>query len=174
VHIGHLVLAREAAEAMEIERVMFIPAFVSPFKCDRPPAPPEDRLEMVRLAVAEEPLFECSDIEIARGGPSFAIDTVREVRSALPDAQMHFFIGFDNVGDLGDWRESDALRELVQFVVLAREVDQAVSDLPVISRRIEISSTEIRNRVACGKSIRYLVPENVSRFIESRGLYRNG
>ncbi len=106
IHFGHLILAREAREQLGLDRVVFIPAGVSPFKLDAPPAGAEVRLEMVRAAVTGEPGFEVSDLEVRREGASFAIQTVRELRERWGEAvEFFYFIGDDNLADLDKWRE---------------------------------------------------------------------
>jgi len=173
IHHGHLILAREAMEQLSLDRVVFIPAFVSPFKQESKPAPAALRLEMVRAAIAGEPGFDCSDLEILRKGPSYSIDTVQTFRQKFPDATIHYLIGDDNLPLLHKWHEIDLLRELVTFVVLSRSAIQAPDGMPVIKRSVDISSTDIRNRIACGRSIRYLLPMSVSLLIDNNGLYLN-
>lgn len=171
IHHGHLIMAREACEQLELDRVIFIPAAISPFKQGSQPAPAEVRLEMVRAAIADEARFECSDVEIHRPGPSYTVDTVTEIARAHPDAELYYFIGDDNLPLLHKWHRIDALRAMVTFVVLARDAIVVPAGMKIVSRRVEISSTEIRNRVAHRRSIRYLLPMSVSHLIESHGLY---
>jgi nicotinate-nucleotide adenylyltransferase len=173
IHIGHLILAREAKEELGLDRVIFIPAAISPHKLHRVPAPAEARLEMVRLAVEGEPGFEVDDCEIGREGPSFSIDTVRLLRERHPGDEFFYFIGEDNIAKLHTWREIDELRRLVQFVVLARDAEAEACEFPRVSRQIAVSSTEVRKRVAQGQSIRYLLPHRASEVIYQQGLYRN-
>lgn len=174
IHHGHLILARDAVEQLEAERMVFIPAAQSPHKLAREPAPAEVRLEMVRAAVEGEPAFEVDDAELHRAGPSFTIDTVEAWRERAPEAEFIYLIGYDNVRELHTWRRIEELRKLVQFVVFGRDSlpPDEVSGFPVLHRRIDISATEIRDRVARGDSIRYLVPEAVHAIIQARGLYR--
>ncbi len=169
IHHGHLILAREARESIGLDRVIFLPARISPHKLDRPPAPAEWRLRMVQAAIREEPGFVCDERELRREGPSFAIDTVREYRADHPEAELFYFIGDDNTEALHTWKEIEALRREVTFIVLARG---GAGDA-VVSRKIEISSSEIRKRVASGLSVRYLLPEEVCIMIFQNGLYRN-
>ncbi len=174
IHFGHLILAREARESLGLNRVIFLPARVSPHKLDRPPAPAEIRLEMVRLAVAGESGFSVDDREIRRVGVSYTIDTIRELAAEFPGVtEWVYFLGDDNLAKLDTWREIEALRSLVKFVVLAREDVTSHPDLPVIQRVVDISSTEVRKRVAQGRSIRYLLPEDVCALIARNGLYRD-
>lgn len=173
IHVGHLLLAREAKEQLGLDRVIFIVAAISPHKLDRTPAPAADRLAMVRAAVAGEPGFEVEDGELTREGPSFTVDTVRALRERYPDDAFFYFIGADNVAKLPTWREIDALRRLAEFVVLDRGEDVDTTGFLRVARQVDVSSTEIRKRVARGKSIRYLLPEAAREVIERNELYRN-
>lgn len=173
IHIGHLILAREAREQLGLDRVIFIPAAISPHKLDRRPAPAAARLEMVRAAIAGEAGFECDDCELHREGPSFTIDTVRTMRVRYPDDAFFYFIGGDNLAKLDTWCEIGELRRLVQFVVLDRRGGGTGAGLLRVSRPVEVSSTEIRNRVARGESIRYLLPDKACEVIYRNGLYRD-
>ncbi|HVE15357.1 MAG TPA: nicotinate-nucleotide adenylyltransferase [Chthoniobacterales bacterium] len=173
IHIGHLILAREAREQLGLDRVIFIPAAISPHKLHRVPAPAEMRLEMVRAAVEGEPGFEVEDCELTREGPSFTIDTVRWLRERNPGDEFFYFIGDDNLGKLDTWLEIDELRQQVQFVVLSRNALEAPCEYPRISRQVDVSSTEVRKRVAQGQSIRYLLPQQACAVIFRNGLYRN-
>jgi nicotinate-nucleotide adenylyltransferase len=173
IHVGHLILAREALERLALERVIFIPAGISPHKLDRAPAPAEARLEMVRAAVEGEPGFEVDDCEMRREGPSFAVDTARLMQARDPGAELFYFIGEDNLAKLDTWREIGELRRLVQFVVLARGPSGEDGGFPRITRQVDVSSTEVRNRVARGLSIRYLLPAAACEVIYRNGLYRN-
>jgi nicotinate-nucleotide adenylyltransferase len=171
IHNGHLILARDAMERLELDKVIFLPARISPHKLDRPPAPPEARCQMVAAAIADEPHFELDPCEIEREGPSFAIDTVQSFRARQPDAKLYYFIGDDNLPELESWKEIETLREAAQFVVLSRAGMPFLSQFPTITRHIEISSTEIRKRVARGLSVRYMVPLPVCKLIAKLGLY---
>jgi nicotinate-nucleotide adenylyltransferase len=173
IHHGHLIFARLAKEQLGLDRVVFIPAAISPFKQDITPAPAGLRCAMVCAAIAGELGFECSDIEIHRPGPSYSIDTVRQFRDDEPDAELYYLIGDDILPTLDAWHEIGALRKLVTFVVMARDAITVPPEIPVVQRRFDISSTDIRNRVACGRSIRYLLPMDVSHLIEQNGLYLN-
>ena len=173
IHNGHLILARDALERLELSRVIFLPAKISPHKLDRPPAPPKARCEMLAASIHGEPSFAMDDCEIRREGPSFTVDTIRGYRDKLPDSRIFYFIGDDNLHELDTWKDSEALRELVQFVVLSRAGMPFLPEFPAITRRIEISSTEIRNRVARGLSVRYMVPLPACEIIERLGLYRH-
>ena len=182
VHHGHLILARDAVEQLGLARLIFVPAALNPHKLTRQPAASgELRLQMLRAAVAGEPRFEVDDCELHRAGPSYTIDTVEAIRARLPAAasrdHLFYLIGADNLAELPRWHRIDALRALVTFTVFHRRVPSspslAANDLPTLDRVIDVSSTEIRNRVASGRSIRYLVPEGVAAVIDDHRLYRS-
>jgi nicotinate-nucleotide adenylyltransferase len=171
VHHGHLILARQALEEFKLDRLIFVPAAESPFKLHNHTAPASDRLAMLRLAIKAEDRFEVDALEIERGGVSYSIDTVKMFRSRDPEAELFFLVGEDNAYRLTEWHRFEELRKLVAFVVLSRSEDFQSPEYPVVQRRIEISSTEIRNRVANRESITYLVPESVKLYIEQHQLY---
>lgn len=173
IHNGHLILARDAMERLELDRVVFLPARISPHKLDRSPAPPEARCEMLAAAIKGEPGFEMDACEVEREGPSFTIDTVRLYREKFPEAKLYYFIGDDNLPELDSWRDIAHLRELVRFVVLSRAGMPFLSEFPLITRLVEISSTEIRNRIARGRSVDYMTPTSTCDVIKRLGLYKN-
>ena len=172
IHHGHLILARDAIERLALDRVIFIPAALSPHKLTTRPVLPTLRRDMVAAAIAGEPSFALDDSEIHRAGPSYTIDTVENVRTAHPRAELFYFIGEDNVAALHTWRRIEDLRRLVQFIVFGRGESGAAHDFVRLPRRIDISATEIRTRVAHGESIRYLVPEAVREIIDRHQLYQ--
>ena len=175
IHHGHLILAREALEQLGLDRVVFVPAARSPFKPGVISTSAEVRLEMVRAAIDGEDDFAIDDSEISRGGTSYTIDTVLAAQERWPAAELWWLIGEDHVGELAKWHRSEELRGLVRFAVFARRVAvEAVSHgFPRIERRVDVSATEIRARVARGVSIRYLLPEAVRVLIEQYRLYRS-
>ncbi len=173
IHVGHLILAREAKERLGLGRVIFVPAAISPHKLHRRPAPAAARLEILRAAIQGEAGFECDDLELGREGPSFTIDTVRVMRARFPAEELFYFIGADNVAKLDTWAEIGTLRALVRFVVLDRGAGGAGGEFPRLSRQLDVSSTEVRNRVARGESIRYLLPEAACEVIYRNGLYQD-
>ena len=174
IHHGHLILAREAVEQLALDRVIFIPAGISPHKLARTPAPAALRRAMVAAAIAGEPCFALDDGELHCPGPSFSIDTVERIAAEFPGARLHYLIGADNLRELHTWRRFDDLRRIVQFVVFGRSeaAGNEAYDFPVIARRIDISATDIRARVARGASIRYLTPEPVRSIIAEHHLYQ--
>ena len=173
IHHGHLILARDAMESLVLDRVIFIPANVSPHKLEHPPAPACLRCEMVEAAIAGESRFSMDACEAEREGPSYAVDTVRLMLRRFPKAEFFYFIGEDNVSSLHTWREIDEFKKLASFVVLARGDLEPLEGFPVISRNIDISSTDIRNRIARGLSVRYLLPDAVYAILARHQLYLN-
>ena len=171
IHHGHLILAREAREQLDLDTVLFVPATKSPFK-DEPVTPAADRLAMLEAAIANEPGFVLDPIELHRPASSYTIDTIEIIRKREGDAELFYLIGQDNVAGLPKWHRFDELVKLVQFVVLDRAGAPAAHSYIVVQRKIDISATQIRNRVASNLSIRYLVPEAVEKLIRSRGLYQ--
>jgi nicotinate-nucleotide adenylyltransferase len=178
-HIGHLLVANDAREALELDRLIFVPAGAQPFKVDTPPvASGQDRLEMVRLAVADDANYVVDEAEINRKGLSFTVDTLEHLSERNPAARLFLLMGEDVLAGFEKWRSPTRIRELASLVAVSRgglagSVDPATSAvLRVSTRRVDVSSTEIRERRRAGKSIKGFVPESVERFIDVRGLYR--
>lgn len=181
IHAGHLICARAVAEAAGFERVVLIPSAQPPHKPAGALAPAQDRLEMCRLAVAGSPLFEVSDVELTREGPSYTLVTVRHLKQQGHQT-VHWLIGADMLEDLPGWYEARALVEEAEFVVMARpgwRLEGSALPPPLDRLRtmfvraplIEISASEIRRRVAEGLSIDYLTPPAVVGYIRDRCLY---
>jgi nicotinate-nucleotide adenylyltransferase len=155
--------------------VVFIPAGLSPHKLETLSAPAEVRREMVARAIEGEPQFALDDSELKCEGPSFSVETVERYKAEFPEASLYYLIGADNVAKLHTWRRIEDLRRLAEFVVLGRYVE-GVSEMTgfrLLSRRVDISATDIRRRVARGASIRYLVPETVRSLITEHQLYQD-
>lgn len=172
IHHGHLILAREALENLDLAEMIFVPAAQSPHKTHSDPAAPQVRWEMLTAALAGEKGFSASRLELDRPPPSYSIDTVEQLRAENPAADFCFLLGEDNLPKLEKWHRFEDLRQLVQFVVLDRSALEVEYPYPTIRRKIDISATTIRNRVASGQSIRYLVPEAVERIIRRENLYQ--
>ena len=172
IHHAHLILAREALETLPLAEIIFVLAAQSPHKPDQAPSPPAIRWEMLNAAIADEPRFSASRLELDRPPPSYSIETVEALRAAQPEAEFFFLVGEDNLPELPRWRRFDDLQKLVQFVVLDRSGEEVEYAYPAIRRKIDISATTIRNRVASGQSIRYLVPEAVEEIIRRENLYQ--
>lgn len=173
IHHGHLILAREALEQLGLEKIIFVPAATSPFK-DAPVAPADVRLAMLHAAIDKQDQFVIDDCELQRPPPSYTIDTIGQIKGRETDAKIILLIGQDNVPGLPRWHRFDELKKLVRFVVLDRTGTNVSSDYEIIQRKIDISATEIRKRVASGRSIRYLVPGAVEKIIRQECLYREG
>lgn len=188
VHTGHLVLAQDALDQFGLMRVLWMPAANPPHKPAQALVPAADRLEMLRLAVQGDDRFEVSDDEIRRGGVSYTVDTVQRLRERWPDADLHLIIGGDSLRELHTWKDITTILALCEVVTVARpgfgadSIDPALLRLPdpwpqrllarvVTGHLVEISSSDIRQRISRGQSIRYLVPEAVERYIRSRRLY---
>jgi nicotinate-nucleotide adenylyltransferase len=171
IHHGHLILAREARERLGLEKIIFVPAAISPLK-DLPTADAQDRVRMLRAAIKNETGFAMDEAELRRPGPSYTIDTIEEFRKREPDADIFYLVGQDNVPSLSNWHRFEELQKLVKFVVLDRTGEETNHPYLIVQRKIDISATEIRKRVASNGSIRYLVPEAVEEIIRREGLYQ--
>ncbi len=174
IHNGHLILARDAVESLGLDRLFFIPNAISPHKIATQPAPPRLRAEMIRAAIADEPRFDIEESELERSGTSYTIDTILAMRERYgAGTAFYYLIGQDNVQELHTWRRIDELHHLVTFVVLARHEQEAPLPYITLRRRVDISATEVRNRIANGSSIRYFVPEQVHDLLIRHQLYQS-
>ena len=186
-HYGHLLAAQEAAWRLGLDRVLFLPARRNPLKRDELPAPAEDRVRMVELAIAGNPAFALSRADLDRPPPSYTVDLLWALRRALPsDAELLFLVGADILPELPAWHAPAEVLRLARLVVVARpgapppDVAALERALPAARGRVialatpgvDISSTEIRARVHAGRPIRYLTPEPVTAYILERTLYR--
>ena len=188
IHIGHLIIAEEARERLALEAVVFVPARVSPFKLQGTSAPAEHRCRMVELAIADNPFFYLSRVDLERPAPSFTVDTLRALRASCdPRTELFFIVGADSLGTLKSWRSPQEILRLARLIAISRpgfELDLAAleRDVPGITQATEvlatvqvgISSTEIRARLERQLSIRYLVPAPVEAYIREQGLYTSG
>jgi len=172
VHHAHLILARQAIEVLGLNKVILVPASISPLKKAAPVASGEVRLAMLQAAIKGEPEFEVNECELLRPPPSYTIDTVEDIRQRECDAAIYCLIGEDNIEQLPRWHRFVELEKTVRFVVLDRSGKQPSHSYQLIHRRIDISATEIRRRVAQNESIRYLVPDPVEEIIQREKLYR--
>jgi nicotinate-nucleotide adenylyltransferase len=179
-HVGHILLASDVCEALNLDRLIFVPTGAQPLKLDNPPvASPQDRLEMVRLAVADDAYYSVDDAEINRKGLSYTVDTLEHLSQRNPAAKLFLLLGEDALASFDKWRNPDRIRELATVALMRRGGSSSgrLGNIPegaieVSTRRIDISSTEIRERLRADKSIKGFVPESVERFIDARGLYR--
>ena len=200
VHNAHLRIAEEVRDTFDLDRVLFIPAATPPHKPQVGELTFADRAEMVRLAIADNPHFQLSDMEAVRGGRSYSIDTLRALRLEFPDDELYFIVGADSFNDIASWREYAAIFTLCNVVSVQRPgatIKSLADSLPVAiapefcydsaAKRLnhssgfgvyaldgvllDISSSHIRHLVRCGRSIRYLVPDAVEHYIKEQGLY---
>ncbi len=172
IHHAHLILAREALETLGLEEVIFVLAAQSPHKQSRAPTPAAVRWEMLQVAIAGEPGFTASRLEIDRPPPSYSMETIEALRAAHPAAEFFFLVGEDNLPELPTWHRFEDLQRQVRFLVLDRSGEEVEYEYPAIRRKIDVSATTIRKRVASGQSIRYLVPEAVEEIIRRENLYQ--
>jgi nicotinate-nucleotide adenylyltransferase len=181
VHIGHLIAAQHACEQAELDEVWFMPTNIPPHKEVGSKTSPQQRWDMVCLAVEGHPRFRPFDMELKKGGVSYSIDTVIELQMKYPGIHFYYIIGADMVQYLPKWYRVDDLVKLITFIGLQRsgytldmsELPEAIRQALIIAEMplIELSSTMIRQRQAEGKSVRYLVPDRVSEYIEVNGIY---
>ena len=177
IHLGHLITAQSVKEIRELEKIIFIPAFISPHKSNAETSSPEDRLNMIKLAIKDIPFFDYSDMEIKMGGVSFTVDTLRELKKQYEN--LEFIIGYDNIFSFNTWKDPDEIMKLSTIIVLKRRSSHAPpfkdkyyhQAVFVQTRGIEISATDIRERVKLGKPINFLVPPAVMEYIYKQKLY---
>jgi nicotinate-nucleotide adenylyltransferase len=182
VHLGHLILAEQARMQLRAEKVLFVPAAIPPHKRDLEISPAKTRVEMLELAIAGNPAFDVSTVELDRGGVSFTVETLRDLAKANPGAKLFLVVGGDSLGDLPTWREPDEIVRLASLAVAARPGREAPSEMnlpPAWRERIvklempqvEIASREIRRRSAAGESVKYLVPAAVEAYLTAHRPY---
>jgi nicotinate-nucleotide adenylyltransferase len=177
VHLGHLLVARAALEEVGLRRVFFIPAAQSPFKPNREPAPGPQRLRLLRLALAGMTECEVDGQELARGGVSYTIETVRRYAADYPRADLHYVVGADHVASLPQWREAEALARCARFIVVPRPDAGCVSlpppfqGVPLKGFPLAVSSSEIRERVRAGLPIDLFTGAAVAEVIHKNRLY---
>lgn len=185
IHVGHLILAEQVYDALDLDFILFIPTGHPSFKRDKLVRPAADRLRMVELAIEGNPHFLVSDMEVVREGVTYTLDTLQELHALLPDAELFFIMGSDTLLTLDHWRASEKLASLAIFVGINRPGDSLVSDedlghlrtlgfkaLLLDAPALEVSSSDIRQRLESGRSVRYLVPDSVIRYADERRLYR--
>jgi len=184
-HLGHLICAQAAVEQLDLDRVVLMPVSVPPHKEAEEDPGGDHRLEMCRLAVAKDERLAVSRLELDRPGPSYTADTLRAIHESAPGDDLTFIVGGDMAHSLPSWREPEVVLELATLAVAARsgtrraDIEQRLEPLAGPGRihffdmpRIDISSSDVRRRVRDGRPIRYLVPDEVVRYIGSEGLYR--
>jgi len=195
-HVGHLLAASDAFEHLALDRLVFVPAAVQPLKSHRSTASGEDRMAMVGLTAGSDPRFETNAVELDREGLSYTVDTLGEFARQHPTADRYFLVGADVLATFAQWRDPRTVLEVATLAVLTRRSDSGSADAVdrtavdasvqdgalhaelsrrstvVPTRRIDLSSTEIRDRVRTGRSIRGFVTDAVAEYISSHGLYR--
>jgi nicotinate-nucleotide adenylyltransferase len=177
-HLGHLVLAEAARQQIGLGTVLFMPAGDPWRKADRLVTAAHHRIEMTRLAVADNSSFEVDDREVRREGPTYTADTLRDLRAQTADAELYFLTGEDALADLSAWKSPEVIIEHAIFAVAPRLGSRPPAGLVPQERivridmpYIDISSTRLREMAGRGCSLRYLVPESVERYIRQNGLY---
>ena len=197
VHYGHLVIAEEVRDALELEKIVFVPTGLPPHKPDRVVTAPEHRVAMLELAIADNPHFSLSRVDVDRAGPSYSVETLRLLRlqweaEAAPAERVaiYFVIGWDSLEYLLTWHDPGGLLEYLDHLVAVKRprynedqvyLDAIEARLPGLKQRLlvvpapqlDISSTDLRERVAQGRPIKYQLPESVEQYIVQYGLYRD-
>lgn len=177
-HIGHLLVAEALREQFALDRVLWMVAASPPHKQGQVQTPAADRLALVEAAIADNPHFEASDLELRRDGPSYTVDTLRALHAMYPGARWSLLVGADSLAGFPTWRAPDEIARLADLLVYARQGDEVVPVPPNVTARfcdagrVDVSSTEVRAWLRAGRSVRYLVPEAVQAVIQARGLYR--
>lgn len=184
IHLGHLMIAEEARQAFHLDKVLFIPSYITPNK-NVNGATVQQRLTMVRLAIADNPHFTVSDMEIRRQGNSYTVDTLETLKRMYgPSYILYFISGTDTIHDLHNWNRPERILQICQFVGCTRPdgseaIDDVIASFGKLGKHIlklpvptmEISSTMLRQRIRDGLSVRYMIPKEVIQYIEKNGVY---
>jgi len=173
-HIGHLIIAQESVIGLDLDKLCFMPLNRS--KDKKPCAGPEERLDMLRMAIKGNEFFDIDDREIKRGGITYSIDSITEIKATRANDELFFILGTDALNSLPAWKNAKKLIKLVKFALYKRQgnygimpdIDIAYIDGPII----DVSSSLIRERVKKGVSIRYIVPLEIEQYIYAKGLYK--
>lgn len=200
IHFGHLRSAEEVREAFSLDKVLFVPSAFPPHKRKEDVELPQHRIEMTRIAIEGNRYFDVSDMEAKRGGFSYSVDTVEQIKKERPDAEIHFILGVDAFFEIESWKDYRRFLSLCNFIIVTRpgyERKSLAESLPLEVRDefcydsakgcyghalghclnflevtlLDISSTEIRKRLKTGKSIKYLVPQKVEEYLKENKLY---
>ncbi len=176
IHIGHLILAEEVREKLELDRVVFVPTYFPPHKETSDVAVAKARFEMIKMAIKGNKYFCASDMEIKRKGKSYTIDTIREFNRIYPHDELYFITGSDLLNYLNEWKDLEEVIKIVKFVVATRPgypLEKIPSYIKTVAiRAVDISGFEVRACVKENKSFRYLVPEAVCSYITKKRLYK--
>lgn len=188
IHFGHLVLAEKAREAFQLEKVIVVPAAIPPHKIGEVATEAQHRLKMVELAIQGSPWFEVSTVELDREGPSYSIDTIRELKKEFSDPETALIMGFDSLLELHSWKNYQSILEETKIITAFRPGYPILTDnqnwphflkayrhqiLVLEAPLLDISSTWLRVELMYGRSIRYLAPDPVIDYINANGLYRD-
>ncbi len=195
-HVGHVSAARDVADTLDLDRVLWLPAARSPHKPDQPLTSTELRLEMVRAIAGADDRFRVDDSEVRRAPPSYTVDTLEDLRRRHPDAQLYLIIGVDQYRAFDAWRDPERVRELATLAVMDRDgmpveavefeavpassaprISTDAGQKPIVGvpvHRVDVSSTTVRARAAAGLPLNGFVPDEVGKIIEREGLYRTG
>ncbi|MDO5713633.1 MAG: nicotinate-nucleotide adenylyltransferase [Tissierellia bacterium] len=190
IHMGHLMMSEYIRDEMNLDKILYIPTGNPPHK-QIEIVDALHRLEMVKLAIKDNPYFEVSNIEVERTGFSYSVDTVMALKKIYPKDELFFLIGSDILPELKDWRRFDELAKSIEFILAVRPGYESISkeqiyweinalkeefgaEITVVKTpRYEVSSTNLRSRLARNKSVKYLIPKDVISFIKENNLYRN-
>ena len=188
IHLGHLILAEQCREQAKLDQIWFVPNAQSPLKPDGAGATDRQRCEMIEFAIAGHEAFYLSKVEIERGGVSYTVDTVKEIATNQPDDELFFLMGGDSLDSFGQWHQPEEILKLASPLIVNRpgaapidlsklapftEADRLASfqNLLIESPLIEISSSDLRQRIGAGQSLRFQLPRSVEKFIETQKLY---
>ena len=178
IHLGHLLLARDVLEAIPLRRILFVPAHQAPLRANQPMASGQDRSDMILSATANEPRFDVSELEINATEVNYTIDTVEKLVGVFPEERFALIVGADQLMKLPQWKRVEELVELTDFICLERPGYELASlprlelnCLSIKSRSIQVSSSEIRERLQKGLSVEYMIPNPVLEMIQARRLY---
>lgn len=178
VHLGHLITAQAVREIRNLDKIIFIPAFISPHKTNKSSAGENHRLKMLQLAIEDTPFFEISDIELKAKSISYTVNTLEKFKKKYHE--LEFIIGYDNIINFNTWKMPDRIIELAQLVVLRRRTNDKKIEkdkyykaaIFVKTPVIEISSSEIRDRIKKGLQVDFLIPPKVKKYIDTFNLYK--
>ncbi|MGB2868018.1 MAG: nicotinate (nicotinamide) nucleotide adenylyltransferase [Bacteroidota bacterium] len=179
-HVGHLMIAEQARQELSLDKVIFVPAFIAPHKANGTSAAAEHRMRMLRLAIKGNSSFKVSAIELERKGISYTVDTLAGLQRQFPRAELFLIIGSDNLRDFQSWKSPREILMMARLAVYERRSDKKTSSpdvslppaIQLNGEFIDVSSTAIRTRIRQEKSIRYLVPDAVEKYIKDHRLYR--
>jgi nicotinate-nucleotide adenylyltransferase len=179
IHLGHLVLAEQVREEFQLERVIFIPSASPPHKTEQELSLANHRFEMTKLALEENPYFVVSDIELKREGLSYTVETLRRLKEPYKESEIYFLTGSDVLDEITTWKDPEEIYKLAKIVIALRpgfdkfDPENNFAKKSIITRitGVDISSTQIREKVRKGESIKYLVPSRVEEYIRKENLY---